>query len=458
MSKDPAAALWSEQWLEAQRAYWEAWAALSRTSSDPHTPGSKADPWSAAVENWWKSVSGGLPGETSEFFRRLIEQSKAFFAMAQQMTQFLQGVTENSTSPAQWQEALRERLDAMKASAATAQPREWTDGLKGLVAFYELPLDTFRRTLSGATALPGDFLQNVRSGIWEGIGEHVQESVDKFLSVPGLGYTREGQEQLQQMARLLLDYQRAMQDYMDAHGRLATDTLDRFYRKIIELTEQGQTVTTLRQVYDLWVDCSEEAYSAFAMSSRFREIYSRMVNALMRVKRHARLLVDETLGAFNMPTRREMNTVLKRQQELKRAIRALQKEGHDGPDSPRGGRRPEEDARQLAALRNDLAGLREQVAASHAIMAEGANRIAVDPDAGRKDHLDAALSKNEAGESSARPARSKQVKRERRQPRALRSRSTANWDISSVTGGGGLPERAPRRRMPGIRRRHTPSS
>ncbi len=457
MSKDPAAALWSEQWMEAQRAYWEAWAALSRTGAAPQTPNSTADPWSAAVENWWKSVSGGLSGDSSQFFRRVIEQSKAFFAMGQQMTQFFRAVTDGSSMPAQWQEALRDRFDAMKASVSMAQPKEWTDGLKGIMAFYELPLDTYRRTMSGATALPGDFLQNVRSGIWEGVGEHVHESVDKFLSVPGLGYTREGQEQLQQMARLMLDYQKAMQDYLDAHGRLATDTLDRFYKNIVALTQQGQTITTLRQVYDLWVDCSEEAYSKFAMSPKFREIYSRMVNALMRVKQHARLLVDEALGAFNMPTRREMNTVLKRQQELRREIRALQMDGKGGPDSPRGERRHEANTREIEALRNELSGLREQLAASQAIVAERSSQAAVDSAAGKKDQLSAAVSKSKAAKSSARLGRGK-VRREHRPAKTLRSRTTAAWDISSITGGGGQPERAPRRRMPGIRRRNTPQS
>ncbi|MFO1435427.1 MAG: poly(R)-hydroxyalkanoic acid synthase subunit PhaE [Gammaproteobacteria bacterium] len=63
-----------------------------------------------------------------------------------------------------------------------------------------------------------------------------------------------------------------------------------------------------------------------------------MVNALMRVKGQMRTMVDDVLGALNMPTRREMNTVLKRQHELKRELRNLVHGGNGSSTPPRGKR------------------------------------------------------------------------------------------------------------------------
>ncbi|MGQ0657345.1 MAG: class III poly(R)-hydroxyalkanoic acid synthase subunit PhaE [Chromatiales bacterium] len=456
MSDKPSAALWGEQWMNAQRAYWNAWTALNRVNPDPRTPAAAENPWSAAVDNWWKSVGGSLSGDSRIFFNRVIEQSKVFFSMAQQMSEFLRAVSEGSAANIKWQEILQGQIDTMKASLSMAPPSEWTDSLRGVMAFYELPLDTWRRTMSGATTLPGDFLENVRSAVWESAGDKVHESVDKFLSVPGLGYTREGQEQIQQMARLVLDYQKAMQDYADAHGRLGAETLDRFYKKIVALTEKGGTITTLRQLYDLWVDCSEEAYGEFVMSPGFQEIYGRMVNALMRVKHQARTLVDEALGAMNMPTRREMNTVLKRQQELRREIRAVR--GGDGGSPPRRGRRQDEDTRELDALRKEVAGLRDEMAVMQTATATvGESRQAAGDARVATEQKPAtpAGSKREAATPPARLARMKPAKRERRPAKAVRGRAVqgaAAWDISSIAPQGRRARGTARRRVAGFKR------
>jgi polyhydroxyalkanoate synthase subunit PhaE len=58
----------------------------------------------------------------------------------------------------------------------------------------------------------------------------------------------------------------------------------------------------------LLVDCGEEAYAEFTYTKEFSDLYGRLTNALMAVKHHGRNVVDEILGALNMPTRRGMNT------------------------------------------------------------------------------------------------------------------------------------------------------
>ena len=43
----------------------------------------------------------------------------------------------------------------------------------------------------------------------------MRDQIDRFLSVPGVGYTRESQEQYQRLSRLLLDYQQALRDWVE---------------------------------------------------------------------------------------------------------------------------------------------------------------------------------------------------------------------------------------------------
>ncbi|MCI0400529.1 MAG: class III poly(R)-hydroxyalkanoic acid synthase subunit PhaE, partial [Gammaproteobacteria bacterium] len=185
-----------------------------------------------------------------------------------------------------------------------------------------MPLDTWRRTASSMSVLPGDFMQGLKP-------EGVTRVADRFLSVPGVGYTREWQEQVQEWFRLGGEYQTALQNYMNAFGRVAIDSLEHLKKKIVELAEQGRDLTTLREIYDLWVDSSEGAYAQFVVTDEYAELYGRLVNALMALKHHGRSMVDEGLAAMNMPTRKGFDTMQSRQQDLRRELKTVRAELDD---------------------------------------------------------------------------------------------------------------------------------
>jgi len=142
-----------------------------------------------------------------------------------------------------------------------------------------------------------------------------------------VGYSRESQEQYQQLTRLVLDYQKAMQDYAIALSKVGVKSTDRFQEKLTEATaSNGEPVSSLRDFYNLWVDACEEVYGEYSMSSEYSEMYGEMVNAMMAVKHHGSLLVDETLESMNMPTHREINTLHQRLHEMRRDYRSLRDE------------------------------------------------------------------------------------------------------------------------------------
>jgi regulator of replication initiation timing len=62
------------------------------------------------------------------------------------------------------------------------------------------------------------------------------------------------------------------------------------------------------------------------MSDEYQTVYGDLVNSLMALKRHLALMVDEGLEAMNIPSRSEINTLQKRQQELRRENHALRAE------------------------------------------------------------------------------------------------------------------------------------
>jgi class III poly(R)-hydroxyalkanoic acid synthase PhaE subunit len=166
-------------------------------------------------------------------------------------------------------------------------------------------------------------------------------AIDKLLSVPGLGPDREAQAQMQKGIKLLGEYQQASSEYQTVMNKVGVEALEAMRLRILEMSEQGKELNSLRDIYDLWVDCNEKAYAELVYTDEYSELYGRLTNALLAVKQHQGKVMDKLLAKLNMPTRQGMNTVLKRVQEMKRG--------------------QSKSAAKIAALENELQALRQMI-------------------------------------------------------------------------------------------------
>ena len=313
---------WGDNWLEANQRYWDAWTRLWDKPAERPVPGPQPDPgWAEAADRWWKVMTPPVPPSSRELFDRLLEQGKTFLRFSEALTASTKQAGGAFHSQEEWQRALRTIAEHWQAGFGQppADP--------GFAAFWKLPFDTWSRTASSASMFPGDFLESQKPESWGGrFADGLHRDMERFLSVPALGYTREAQEQGQEMVRLGLEYQRAVQAYGMAFRNLGTETFNRLQQRLADRAERREPVTTLRGLYDLWVDAAEEAYLELVSTESYAEVYGRMVNALMAVKHHGRNMVDEAVGAMGLPTRHGLSTLQRRQQELRREVTALRRE------------------------------------------------------------------------------------------------------------------------------------
>lgn len=335
---------WSEDWMKLQKQYFDVWAAMQGDVADKLMP-KRTNPWAETLEQWQRFLRSRDKADVSE---HMVAQAKAFFQLGEEFIRFLKTASELGKASDDWRTLLKERFEEVK-SAFSSFRTQHKEHLGGLAAFWNLPLDTWRRTVSGASLLPGDVLQSLKPDVWESVSEGLHDRMERFLSVPGVGYTRESQEQMQEAMRLVVDYQRAWQEYANVHARLGINTLERLTERVIQGIEQGEELKSLREIYELWVDCGEEIYLGYVSTEEYAEIYARMVNALMALKRQGRGMADEGLSALGMPTRRGFDTIQRRQQELRRQVVELKanREQHD---------------RIITRLERELAELRQVLA------------------------------------------------------------------------------------------------
>jgi class III poly(R)-hydroxyalkanoic acid synthase PhaE subunit len=297
---------WNDDWVEIQRKYWEGWSEMSGRALGGEAAAVKT--WEQALDHWWQAVSPAAPALAHDFMGRMMEQGKQLFRLAESF----QNANPGEAQLGDWSETLS-RLSAEVQRALTGAGEGRAPGMMG---FRELPLHSWQTLVSSFSNLPGGLPKGISTG---GSGF----DPERFLSAPGLGYSREIQAKQQELIRLVGEYQKAYADYSDFFSNLGERSIERLRSRLEEYRKAGEVIDTARSLYDNWVVTCEEVYAERVKTADYARIQGRLINALIRVKRQFGILVDDQLGALNMPTRRELRTLQDRIQDNRREIRWL---------------------------------------------------------------------------------------------------------------------------------------
>jgi len=302
----------TEDWLQLQRKYWEQWTDVSRKAMGLDEGGT--DAWEGAMDHWWQAMAPAAPDTSRDFMEKMLEQGKMFFRIADNFTRSVYSSPKDSGGWPAIDGVLKDMQKAFNGEYAQGD-----EALHKMLAFWELPYDNWQRMMSSLSPIPGDLLRNMPH-------DQVKESLHRFLSAPGLGYTREEQAQYQDLVRRTLEYQRALQQYMAFFSHIGVKSTDRMRESLLSLEKKEETVDSARTLYDNWVGCCEAVYAEEVQTPEYARIHGQLVNAQMALKQRLSVMVDETLGALNMPTRSELRTLQDRVQETRRESKALRRE------------------------------------------------------------------------------------------------------------------------------------
>jgi class III poly(R)-hydroxyalkanoic acid synthase PhaE subunit len=125
----------------------------------------------------------------------------------------------------------------------------------------------------------------------------------------------------------MVDYNEAAAEYNKAFARVAQESIEEFQKVIAGIDKDAPLeVNSLRDLYTTWINVCEDIYADFAMSEEYQSIYGRMVNAFMALKQESESLMDKQLASLNMPTRREVDAISEKLQQVKRENRKLRAE------------------------------------------------------------------------------------------------------------------------------------
>jgi class III poly(R)-hydroxyalkanoic acid synthase PhaE subunit len=317
---------WTKVWLDAQQQYMDTWLKLSRSQQMPWqiptSPFSEAgsSPWLESFERWSKLFGQNMPGTAKDVSSRLFDLTKSYLGMSESFWKILQQSKDTADWVKEWQHMVRDGCAQltkgyeMRAGA--------NDPWSGFANLWGLPMSNWQRMACTFSPFPGEMEKALR----EGPGPAASAVTRHLPSVPSVGYTREWQEQWQDWTRLHTEYLHAVQDFAMLLGQVVQRALQMFGDRIKQKITDGETLESLRAIYDLWIDCGEDAYAEQVATAEFPHLQAEMVNALMRMKRQEQIMVEEVMTALNVPTRREIDTTHQRVYQLQRDMRALQEE------------------------------------------------------------------------------------------------------------------------------------
>ena len=286
--RDPQSA-WLDAWAATQKDLWQRFlTGQAPAPAAPEAPG-------LAMFNQFFGQS--LPESSQDVTRRMLQFGEGYLGVAREFWKVVQAMPAGGADPGR----LQKEVEALRSSFA----------------------DGFAR-LYGTGPLGGDLL-----AAWQRMGAAAGGTAGQPFSWPGLpalGPTRERQEAMERLGRAALRYQQALAGFSQLLTRVSAEAVERLAKRVTRRAQSNEPIGSFRAMYDLWVDSGEEAFAAAAHGAEFAKAQSELNDALMELKAEQHKQVEDWARSLDLPTRTEMNTVLKRLNTLRRRVRELEDE------------------------------------------------------------------------------------------------------------------------------------
>jgi hypothetical protein len=147
----------------------------------------------------------------------------------------------------------------------------------------------------------------------------------RLLDTPSLGYTREFSEKLTKGWKAGGELGRASVEY---HALLTEGwcrAWGRFFRELVALASKGESIQSLRQLLELWLDTCDEIFTALSRSETYVASQSRLLNSALAYTLIEHNLAEAYLKTSPIATRSELDEAYRRIYELRKAVKEIVK-------------------------------------------------------------------------------------------------------------------------------------
>ena len=141
--------VWNDDWMTSQKNFWDAWSHILSQSMEP-SPSSQAFavPWTAALDLWAKTAAPSAPAAGEDFFQSIVRQGRTFLRLGEELSKLTRNLAEGAQAGSNWKDVFAAKINELKAGFTHGSASDVTSTLRGLLPFFELPMDIWSRMFS----------------------------------------------------------------------------------------------------------------------------------------------------------------------------------------------------------------------------------------------------------------------------------------------------------------------
>lgn len=280
---------WMGNWSALGDQFWNAWQEGARQATAGPASNPAMDQWQRLMQQ--SSMGGG--GAPSELLERGMDGVRQYVDFVQ---------------------------NAARQFAGDAGGRFDPSGLMhGAFRAFDVRQNPLFSAFRGQAGQSGPGIEEMIRSMQQ-VADPMRDQMMAGLRLPAFGQHREAVERQQQMAEAMLGMQQPVALYQSEIWKALKRGVEIFELKLAERSEPGREITSMRALYDLWIDAAEEGYAEVALSPGFRRAYGELANAQMRLRQLVQQSVERATAEVGMPGRTEMDSVLRQLHDLRRRL------------------------------------------------------------------------------------------------------------------------------------------
>ena len=296
-------------WSDFQKKYIDA---LNAFNSPKPTVNSG---WVNAMNDWWQFNKPETPNENMNMFENVLEQSRNFYYVSEQFTNLVDGINKLKNNNKGITDFINSKFKDIDPSVFGGNNSfNWNT----LADNFEQPIELLKKTFTDSSVFSNTMFNESNPGMGK--------IAEQLFSAAGLGANRETQDKHKLAIKLWAKYQDNYQEDLAVKARLNKDALELMRTRILEMSAKGEDISSMRQVYDLWIDSNEKIYGEYVFTEEYSELNSRLVNSMMAFKKQSNEITEDALVSMNMPTTSSVNELARRHYELRKQVKAMQQE------------------------------------------------------------------------------------------------------------------------------------
>jgi len=307
-----------KKWLSSQQKYIDNWS-YTNSSETRQRQNLDIQSWYKGLQHCWQH-STNQSREADQLFDNIANIGSSYVKFAEQ----IYATQEQNTG----------EIDLSKWLESTEQLyRNWSIQLNQLLrqtdaAFEPLDWDSWREISRTAFNLCNNLQSSFGDFKIPG-ADVVQDSFFNFIDMSEHIFFRKTEAELGHHLMRFNRYKKANVAFSLILAENSIQAIALFKNKITEDTAGNEEITSLKDIYELWVKINEKVYASSALSMEYQQAYGELINSYMAFKKGMDQNFAEHYKYLNLNTRTEFDNLLVSHKKLQNENKQLRSQIND---------------------------------------------------------------------------------------------------------------------------------